>query len=97
MIPGHGIKLRFENSALSASGKWRWKKAFISDSGRVNAWVDTINIELSVNIISDSNGKPNLKAHSCNAHLGGFNVKLRGGASFLYNLIFKYKHFFNLI
>ena len=87
MIPGHGIKLRFENSALRTGGRWRWKKAFVSDSGRVNAWVDTINIELSVNIIADSNGKPNIKAHSCNANLGGFKVKLSGGASFLYNLI----------
>ena len=89
MIPGHGMRIKLTNGALSASARWRYKKWFVSDSGSVRASVGSINLDISVNIHTDSKGRPTMKAHSCRVNLGGFSVKLRGGASFLYNLIFK--------
>ncbi|ELU15192.1 hypothetical protein CAPTEDRAFT_219444 [Capitella teleta] len=78
---------------VSAEGNWRYKyrKGFIKirDSGRYRASAGGVALSTTVAIDVDENGKISLRQTACAGNVDGLRMKLRGGASWLYNMFLK--------
>ena len=79
---------------LSASGNWRYryKKAFIKirDSGSFTASASGISISVSVTLGVNSDGGPTVSATDCHCSIGDVSFRLKGGASWLYNIFLRW-------
>ncbi|KAJ3602221.1 hypothetical protein NHX12_029980 [Muraenolepis orangiensis] len=87
LAPGTGVTLSITKVFLSLHGKWRVKYfRVIKDSGSFDLGVKDLAITTSISIRSDETGRPAVATASCTSSQGGVNIKLHGGASWLYNL-----------
>ncbi|CAK8677703.1 unnamed protein product [Clavelina lepadiformis] len=88
--PPNRLPLSLYGGFIDVVGNWATKLKVIftiKDHGRFEAKANGINIDLTVMFNVDSQGKPQVSAGNCRVDIGGFSVKVHGGASWLYNLI----------
>uniref|UniRef100_A0A4W3IZ73 Bactericidal permeability-increasing protein n=1 Tax=Callorhinchus milii TaxID=7868 RepID=A0A4W3IZ73_CALMI len=84
--PGTGMKLSLDNVFIAVRGNWRMKYRFIRDSGSFHVSVNSLSVSELIRMSSDQTGRPAVKSAGCRANVGRVRIKLRGGASWLYNL-----------
>ncbi|XP_030832049.1 bactericidal permeability-increasing protein-like [Strongylocentrotus purpuratus] len=86
-----GLTLKTSGINLKVHGDWHYKIGGfipISDSGNFDASASSISLAVTLRIGVDATGRPNIssKALDCSFNIGGLDVDLHGGASWLYNL-----------
>ena len=68
-------------------GDWRVKyKHFLKDHGSFDASASGASISVSVTIGATAAGEPTVRSTGCTCHIDHVNIRLHGGASWLYNL-----------
>uniref|UniRef100_A0A4W4E3S5 Bactericidal permeability-increasing protein n=1 Tax=Electrophorus electricus TaxID=8005 RepID=A0A4W4E3S5_ELEEL len=87
LVPGIGVSLIISDGYIDTGGNWRVKfLGFISDSGTFDLSVCGLTITTTITIKSDGTGRPMVRSANCEASLSHARIRLRGGASWLYNM-----------
>ncbi|KAK1783919.1 hypothetical protein P4O66_023106 [Electrophorus voltai] len=87
LVPGIGVSLTISDGYIDTGGNWRVKfLGFISDSGTFDLSVCGLTITTTITIKSDGTGRPMVRSANCEASLSHARIRLRGGASWLYNM-----------
>uniref|UniRef100_A0AAU7NHM7 Bactericidal permeability-increasing protein n=1 Tax=Anguilla rostrata TaxID=7938 RepID=A0AAU7NHM7_ANGRO len=86
LVPETGVSLSIENAFISIHGNWKVRYMFIKDSGSFDLAVSGLTITSLITLQSDETGRPTVSNANCVARVGSVNIKLHGGASWLYNL-----------
>jgi lipopolysaccharide-binding protein len=90
VVQGTGLQVTITNIQFAAEAQWHYREhgfPHISDSGRVD--VNTgIDIAILVHVSTDASGHLVINIDpNVGVNIHDFNIKLHGGASWLYNLI----------
>lgn len=89
--PGSGLSFRLDGAGLSLHGDWRYryKKRFlrIRHHGSFDASLTVASITLNVSVSTDtSSGRPTVASAGCSCTNDALEIRVHGGASWLYNL-----------
>ena len=85
--PGRGLTWSLSGAGVSLHGDWRVKyKHFIRDHGSFDASASGASISVSVTLGKSATGEPTIRTTGCTCHIDHVNIRLHGGASWLYNL-----------
>ncbi|XP_041453976.1 bactericidal permeability-increasing protein-like [Lytechinus variegatus] len=86
-----GLTLKTSGVSIKVHGDWHYSThgfIHISDSGSFDAGANSITLTVTLRIGVDATGRPSIssQASDCSFSVGGLDIKLHGGASWLYNL-----------
>ncbi|KAM9813801.1 bactericidal permeability-increasing protein-like [Neosynchiropus ocellatus] len=91
LVPNVGVRLNIPGAFISMRGNWwvRYLRVFKA-RGSLTLNIYALNIQSSLAITKDAEGRPAVNAVNCVASVGSVGIKFYGGASWLYNLFRKF-------
>ncbi|XP_077635010.1 LOW QUALITY PROTEIN: lipopolysaccharide-binding protein-like [Crocuta crocuta] len=89
LLPRQGVTASLSNTYVSAGGKWKVKKAFITLEGTFTVSVDGISISVSLNLGKDQSGRPTVSVAHCSNSIGHVSIDISGHLSWILNLFHK--------
>ncbi|NXH20766.1 BPI protein, partial [Bucco capensis] len=88
LVPGLGLQVSISNAFAELDGDWRVKFHFIRDHGSFELKVENVYIRISLQLGSDSSGKPTSATSSCSTRMSKVRVRFSGRLGWLYNLFY---------
>ncbi|XP_057307472.1 lipopolysaccharide-binding protein-like [Hydractinia symbiolongicarpus] len=92
-VSGTGMRGQVSGITLEANGRlwYKYKKGWFkfSDTIGIDLKAENIRFDMTLNIGSDSNGRPTISIEKCSAGVSDIDIHFRGGKSWLYNLFRK--------
>jgi lipopolysaccharide-binding protein len=87
IVPGVGITLSVDGISIDLSSSWKYRKnswPHVNDHGTADVIVSSTNVVVTIRI-TESKGLPVVSVTSDSVNIGNLDIKLHGGASWLYN------------
>ncbi|NXE30341.1 BPI protein, partial [Ardeotis kori] len=88
LVPNVGLQVSISNAFAEVDGNWRVKMYFIRDHGSFDLKVENVYIKISLQLGSDSSGKPTVGTSDCSTRISEVRVHFWGKFGWLYNLFY---------
>jgi len=92
--PGVGLSLSITGLSIDFASSWKYRKnswPHVSDHGTADITVSQTSVSVSLQV-TESNGRPVVACTADSVNIGHLDIKLHGGASWLYNFFIGLLH-----
>ncbi|XP_068919606.1 lipopolysaccharide-binding protein-like [Petaurus breviceps papuanus] len=86
LLPGEGLKASISNAFIHVDGDWKARKSFLKVDGSIDLQVEGISISVSLQLSSDSSGRPTVTSKKCSSHIADVDLHVSGQIGWLLNL-----------
>jgi len=86
---GSGLTWSVSNADISLNGNWYYSYKMwgveVKDSGTFDGTFSGVSLSVSLTLEKDRDGRPTVASTGCSSKISKIDIKLEGGASWLYN------------
>ncbi|XP_072487666.1 lipopolysaccharide-binding protein-like [Notamacropus eugenii] len=86
LVPGEGLQASISNAFIHVDGDWKARKSFLRVSGSFDLRVRGISISVSLQLSSDSSGRPTVTSKQCRSRIADVDLDVSGKIGWLVNL-----------